>query len=142
YHVHNFALACMALDVLTMEGFSFTDEMIERAMASFQLPGRFEILSEHPTIILDSAHNLAGVEALVQVLKETYPGSRVHVLFAAFKDKAVEEMLDVLEKELDKVTVTSFEHERAMTIQAYEDMDRDQLKMADNWQAYVKKIQK
>jgi len=48
-------------------------EVVEHACASVRNPGRMEVVGRAPLVILDGAHNVAGVRALAQTLKEELP---------------------------------------------------------------------
>ncbi|MCK6605822.1 MAG: bifunctional folylpolyglutamate synthase/dihydrofolate synthase [Ignavibacteriaceae bacterium] len=77
--------------------------------------GRFEIISQKPWLILDSAHNL---ESLVNFIKEfkyyRKKFTRVTVLFSVLKDKNYAEMIEQLKGEFDEYIVTEIkDNERA-----------------------------
>ena len=72
--------------------------------------GRFEVLREEPLFIIDGAHNVDGIQALLQSLDD---GEDVIFLFSALKDKNFEAMLDLLKQRSKDVYVTLFENKRA-----------------------------
>jgi dihydrofolate synthase/folylpolyglutamate synthase len=76
------------------------------------MPGRLEVIKQQPMIVLDGAHNPGGIQALIQAMTHHQHRS-IYVLFAAFKDKDVEPMLDELSKLTKFIFVTSFPHVRA-----------------------------
>ena len=56
-------------------------DVVTVAFASFRSPGRLEVVSHSPLVILDGAHNVAGAEALVAALAEEFvPGPRTLVV--------------------------------------------------------------
>ena len=61
-------------------------------MAVTTSPGRAELLRGCPDIIIDGAHNLAGVRALVGYLRQSYTGRRMAVVAAVMRDKRAVEM--------------------------------------------------
>jgi dihydrofolate synthase/folylpolyglutamate synthase len=67
YQKTNFALACAAGRVQLG---ALDDVLVERVAARISVPGRLQIVAEHPQTLLDGAHNPSGVEALVEALPE------------------------------------------------------------------------
>ena len=78
------------------------------------LPYRFEYITQ--SIILDGAHNLEGIEALIQVIKK----KSLHpiVVMSAIKTKPIHDMVKRLHDVSKKVYVTHFDHPDAFDIQA------------------------
>ncbi len=70
--------------------------------------GRFELVSENPKIILDGAHNVCGIDALISSLDEN---EEYIFVFSAFSDKNYQEMLEKLIRK-GEVIVTEFKSER------------------------------
>lgn len=83
---------------------------IKKGLENTAWLGRFQFISSTPPILVDGAHNMAGIKALVDGLKELQ-GPFVFV-FAALKDKETDSMLSVLCDHAEKVIVTEFEFER------------------------------
>ena len=71
---------------------------------------RVEIVSTDPTIIVDAAHNVASVEALVRVLQSTYANRRRLLLLGATKGKDVPGMLRLLLPEFERVVCARYEN--------------------------------
>lgn len=137
YQIHNFAVACMGLYLLQKDGIEFHKKTAEEAIRNFQLQGRFELLSKNPAILLDSAHNMAGIEALIHTIKEKYEEKNIHCLFAGFKDKAVHEMIEFLGNNCDEMTVTTFDHERAMSMEELYTLNLRDVHFLSDWRIYL-----
>jgi dihydrofolate synthase/folylpolyglutamate synthase len=84
----NLAVALAALEQLAARGFPLSDEELRRGLAAARWPGRFERFSGAPELVLDGAHNPAGVEVLCAALDEAFAGRAVHLVFGVFGDKA------------------------------------------------------
>jgi dihydrofolate synthase/folylpolyglutamate synthase len=67
-----------------------------------------EVLRRSPAIVLDAAHNVASVEALVQVLKESFSVQRRLLVFATTRDKNLQGMLERLLPAFDEVIFTRY----------------------------------
>lgn len=141
HQVDNAALAWMALMILQKKGFIINWEHVTKSMGATTLPGRFEVMHEKPTIIVDSAHNVAGINAFLQTVNAQYKQKEKHVLFAGFKDKQLIDMIDVLHNHFHSITITTFSHERAATWDIFEPLaNRKVITFEPNWQAEIKKM--
>ncbi|MGC9401666.1 bifunctional tetrahydrofolate synthase/dihydrofolate synthase [Vibrio genomosp. F10] len=89
----NAATALMALAVANLE---LTDINIVNGLKSAQLPGRMQVISTEPTIVLDVAHNPHSAKYLVASLQEKYPNKNIHAVVAMLHDKDIESTLDEL----------------------------------------------
>ena len=116
HQVDNAGLALALCDAFFQErGLSLLsqDEIIQ-AWSQLQWPGRLEIISTQPLIILDGAHNPHAVRPLIETLQERYAQLDKQVLFTCIQTKAIEEMLDLwLELEGSQLTLTTFKDPRA-----------------------------
>ena len=65
FQAHNALLALTATEALLTGGRALDPGVVEVAFADVDSPGRLEVVRSSPTIIVDGAHNPAGVEALV-----------------------------------------------------------------------------
>jgi dihydrofolate synthase/folylpolyglutamate synthase len=101
YQAKNFLTVLTATDILK-ENFSLTDTNIKQAVDHVKkltgLHGRWEIISRHPLIILDVAHNVDGIQQLVnQIQISSY--NNLHIIFGMVKDKEIEKVLALLPKQ-------------------------------------------
>jgi dihydrofolate synthase/folylpolyglutamate synthase len=83
-------------------------------IAATRWPARLERVSEQPEILIDGAHNPAGVRALVAYIRRFYSGRRVWIVYGALRDKAVAEMSSVLFPLADRLILTAPANVRAM----------------------------
>ena len=90
------------------------DSAIERGIASARWPGRLELVSDRPEIILDGAHNPAGARALAAYIDRFYAGRNVRLIYGAMRDKAVAEIGGILFPHAREVIVTAPRQARAM----------------------------
>lgn len=89
----------------------WSDDAIRRGLERAQHPGRYELVSKRPRIILDGAHNQEGIEALVSQAKQE---RSVTVLTAILEDKDRDTMVRSLQQVGD-VYETTFDFPRART---------------------------
>ncbi|WP_010531130.1 bifunctional folylpolyglutamate synthase/dihydrofolate synthase [Lentibacillus jeotgali] len=113
HQVRNASLAIMTLVILERNGFELSRNNYLSGLTVARIPGRFEQIHQRPAIILDGAHNPAGVRAFTETLADRFINMERHLLFAAFKDKDLKQMLKTLEPHFSSVTLTTFDHPRA-----------------------------
>lgn len=112
----NAALAIATIAELRRQGWPISTTAIRQALSELSLPGRFEIMSRRPTVIVDVAHNVASAEALVETLEATFPGVKRVLLLAATRDKDVKGIVRVLLPHFGQVVVTAYQNNpRAVT---------------------------
>ena len=91
----NALTAIAAARLLAERGFPI-DAAIARGLASVRWPGRLERLQDRPAVYLDGTHNPAGARELVAFWEEHFPGRRIHLIYGAMRDKAVDEVAGLL----------------------------------------------
>ncbi len=92
----NATIALATLDLLAAAGFPVSDDAMKDGMFSVRWPARMEVISARPKVLLDCAHNVASVTALVETLKYALLPPRRVMIFAVSSDKDVSGMLNVL----------------------------------------------
>lgn len=116
HQVENAGMALALLDTFCQEtGRELPEnDIVAQALEETNWPGRLEVVSREPLIILDGAHNPHAIKALLATLEERFTDYHKEILFTCIKTKALEDMLDLLERVPDaKLTLTHFEDSRA-----------------------------
>lgn len=108
HQAENAALALAVVQELRRQDWKVTDAAVRRGLAQVRWPARVEVLQRRPTIVIDAAHNVAAVEALVATLEESLPARRRVLLLAATKDKDVAGMLRELLPTFDRIVLTRY----------------------------------
>lgn len=84
----NAAVAVMTLEVLRQYyALIVEDEALERGLRNAAWPGRLEIISSSPRLLIDGAHNPEGAETLVAALQSTYKYDRLHIMMGMLENK-------------------------------------------------------
>mgnify|MGYP003460894850 FL=1 len=76
---------------------------------------RFQVISTHPMIILDVAHNPAAAEVLSDNLAATRPTGKTYAVFAMLADKDISGVVSHIKQQVDVWLVSSVHSERAAT---------------------------
>ena len=97
YQRQNLALARGALALLSPSLGALNPQKLEAGLALAFIPGRLECVQEaNPRILLDAAHNVPGVLALLSHLKRHYPGVRPVFIVGIYAPKNGRKMLEKL----------------------------------------------
>ena len=112
YQVANAEVAITAINVLNQKyGYNISEEAILDGLNDFTFIGRFEKVRSNPNIILDGAHNMAGIEALS---KSSNHHQKYVVIFSALKDKDYKAMLGLLKDNFKEVVFCEFDFYRGL----------------------------
>ena len=112
HQLANASLALAALELVN-EHFPVPQAALRYGLETVRWPGRLEVISERPLVILDGAHNPEGVRALADALIELRQGRKIKLLFATMADKEWQLMLEMLAKLADEMIFTRVSMERS-----------------------------
>jgi len=113
HQLENGTSAIAALDILRQQGFRIPVEAVRKGLRNVYWPGRMEILSREPLVVVDGAHNPYSAQVLCQALKEWFPDQRWVLIFGASADKDIAGAMRVLLPISDYVIVTRSDHPRS-----------------------------
>jgi dihydrofolate synthase/folylpolyglutamate synthase len=113
HQLENSTTAIAALDILGQRGFHVPLTAMQEGLHTVHWPGRLEILSRDPLVVVDCAHNPYSAQVLCQALEEWFPGQRWVLAFGASADKDIAGMLRALLPISEYVIVTRSDHPRA-----------------------------
>jgi dihydrofolate synthase / folylpolyglutamate synthase len=122
FQIRNALAAATAAKLLAERGFPIGDEAIMNGIAKARWPGRLERLSERPTVYLDGTHNPAGASEVRKFWEENFKGRRIVLVYAAMRDKAVDEIAGLLFPRADAVILTEPRQARALSASVLADM--------------------
>lgn len=134
--------AALALEVLLIiNGLDIELDLVEctAAIEKRLISNRYELINENPKIIIDGAHNVASMQALLATVKQDREASEKHLIISAFKDKPLEEMINLAKGNFKTITVTTFEHARAYSKEALEALELPAITEAD-WSQLLDEI--
>ncbi len=111
----NCALAIKTLnEVSGIKNGTIISRGIKNVVKNSGIQGRYEIFSENPKIIFDSAHNSEGVESFINEFSKEYQNYEESVLiFGAMRDKDILKMIKLLTPFFTKILISQAKYERA-----------------------------
>jgi dihydrofolate synthase/folylpolyglutamate synthase len=109
----NIAVAIATVEQLQVNGVYITDNDIVEGIAAASHPGRMEIVSEKPFVLLDGAHNPAGMTMLAKTIQDDFSSNRLILVLGVLKDKDITSMISTIVPLADIVIVTKSANPRA-----------------------------
>lgn len=136
HQTENASLALMAADLLQKEhSLQITEQHLREGLKKAHWPGRFEMISSNPVVILDGAHNEEGIAALAAELAKRYHNRSIKIIFSALGDKRLDKMVAKLDDIADKIIFVTFVHPRATTAgNLYSLSTSENKQKQDDWQ--------
>jgi dihydrofolate synthase/folylpolyglutamate synthase len=108
YQLSNAALAVAAAETAGLD-----EAAIRGGLAKTDWPGRLEIISQQPLIVMDGAHNSHGMEALSASLQEYWPQKKIVAVMGMLADKDRRAALEKILPQLDQLIITRPPNRRA-----------------------------
>ena len=140
HQIENAGMALALLDIYCQEiGQELaSNDLLAQALEETRWPGRLEVLSGDPMMILDGAHNPHAIKALLTTLQERFADYHKEILFTCIKTKALEDMLDLLETVPDsQLTLTYFDDSRATDESVLKEIAKSRNLNYQSWQDFL-----
>ena len=140
HQIENAGMAIALLDTFCQEDGRelASNDLVSQALEETRWPGRLEIVSREPLMILDGAHNPHAIKALVATLQERFADYHKEILFTCIKTKALEDMLDLLGAMPDtELTLTHFDDSRATDESVLKEAAKSRNLSYQDWQDFL-----
>jgi len=115
HQIMNAATAMEVVSILQTRGLKISDEAKRDGLKNVVWPGRFDLLSKDPDVIVDCAHNEASAKALADTLKQEYRDRRVILVLGTSEDKDAAGIFNSLKDNAAHIILTRAAHPRART---------------------------
>jgi len=100
-------------EICKKQGWNIDQESIRKGLGKVFWPGRLEIISDNPLILVDSAHNPYSVMRVLDSVRKIYPEKRIILLFGASRGKEILQMLEILIPQCSHCVVSQSVHTKA-----------------------------
>lgn len=105
HQLENLNTSIKALEVLHSKGYKITVNSIKEAIRSLRWPGRMDIVSKEPFVLLDGAHNISGAHKLKESLDLYFKDKDIILIIGILKSKNFKEISKVLARDT-KLTIS------------------------------------
>ena len=113
YQVVNAATAIATLDQLHLQGVDLSLTHVSDGLRTAHWPGRLEILSQNPLLVVDGAHNMDSMQRMMDTLVEDLLYDRLIVVAGFSADKNIAGMMRELTSRADELILTKSVHPRS-----------------------------
>lgn len=140
HQIENAGMAIALLDTFCQEDGRelASNDLLAQALEETSWPGRLEVVSRDPLMILDGAHNPHAIKALVATLQERFADYHKEILFTCIKTKALEDMLDLLGTMPNtELTLTHFADSRATDESVLKEAAKSRNLSFQSWQDFL-----
>ena len=140
HQIENAGMAIALLDTFCQEdGRALpANTLVAQALEETRWPGRLEVVSSDPLLVLDGAHNPHAIKALLATLQERFADYHKEILFTCIKTKALDDMLDLLETVPNsQLTLTCFDDSRATDEKVMQEVAASRKLNYQNWQEFL-----
>lgn len=115
HQAENLKTALATLEILRKSGAVKLDrEALYEGLKRARQPGRFEVISEDPLVIIDGAHNEAGAQALQETMAQHFAGKKILLVAGILADKEIDSIVKFLTKMTDHIIVTEPDNPRKL----------------------------
>lgn len=118
HQLHNAAVVLQTVDVLIGKGWRISEDNIYAGLHDVTWPGRFELLRENPTFIVDGGHNPQCIAALVKNIRDYLPGKQLTILTGVMADKDYADMYTPVEQYAKQFVAVKPMNPRALSADA------------------------
>jgi len=102
YQTKNICTVLQTIEVLKEKGFVIPTDAIQKGLQQVQqltgLYGRWEVIRQKPTVVLEVAHNEDGLQQMMAHIK-SLSFNKLHIVYGMVKDKEASKVLPLLPKE-------------------------------------------
>jgi dihydrofolate synthase / folylpolyglutamate synthase len=110
----NAALAVASVEAMAVRGFAVNEKSVREGLGNVRWEGRLEVLQKAPVLLVDGAHNPAGIGSLCRALRNNFSFRRLIVLFGVLRDKHYPDMIGRLSVFQPLMILTQPPSERSM----------------------------
>ncbi|MBD8500792.1 bifunctional folylpolyglutamate synthase/dihydrofolate synthase [Paenibacillus arenosi] len=133
HQLKNASVALMVIEVLRQYmALIVDDEPLFEGLNRAAWPGRLEMVSLEPRILLDGAHNPEGAETLAQTLKDTYRYDKCHIMMGMLSTKHHRDVLRHILPLATTLIVTEPNFRKKQDAEALADLAQEMLQQESN----------
>lgn len=143
FQLDNLATVGTVVDWLMTNNYLTNIEPFTKMMNQIEIPGRMQVIQQHPMVILDGAHNVDGAKRLVESLRDFEAGTKFIMILGFLKDKQYVQMAKLYETIATRIDVVAPDQdERALTAQQLADLFQQPVQQFSNAQLALSNAKK
>ncbi|MCT1184594.1 bifunctional folylpolyglutamate synthase/dihydrofolate synthase [Lactococcus lactis] len=145
--LHQIENAGMAIELslvyASKVGIELTEDVIRSGIREAFWPARMEKLGEKPLILLDGAHNVHGMNRLLENLSSEFPDKKITIIFSAITTKDISQMIKMLQTVKNShLILTTFDYQKALNLGDFQRLEEEGVELAPSWELALVRAQK
>jgi dihydrofolate synthase/folylpolyglutamate synthase len=113
HQILNACICLTAIQKLKELGWRVDEQAIRDGLKKVNWRARLEVFRKEPLVILDVAHNPAGMQSLIQALDQLFPEKKIIFIFGVMEDKDYHSMLKEMSKKAKFIVLTKPDYKRS-----------------------------
>ncbi|MBT3475838.1 hypothetical protein HN460_02725 [bacterium] len=114
HQVQNLGVSIKTTEIINTEyGLKITKKQLKESLRNAFNPGRFQIISKKPILIVDVSHNLHSVKSLISNFRIKYPNKRINIIIGMLKEKKPIECIKLLSRIAKRIYLTEVPNPRS-----------------------------
>ncbi|MCM8711634.1 bifunctional folylpolyglutamate synthase/dihydrofolate synthase [Clostridium sp. SYSU_GA19001] len=103
HQIQNCATVIYAAEELALQGLQIRKEHIINGLKKVKWPGRLEMMSRKPLVVIDGAHNIDGIKKLAESIDTYFNYEKLILILGILADKQIKEMIDIIAPKAFKI---------------------------------------
>jgi len=115
FQARNAVLALAVTELLRRKGIPVSEYQMRTGLKNVDWPGRMQVVSKNPEVLLDGAHNPGAARTLASAVRKEYPDRRIIVVIGIMDDKDIKGILRWIVPLADHIIYTRPQYYRSAT---------------------------
>ena len=125
FQLENACTAVAGIEALREQGIEIPRDAVREGLARVRWPGRMQVLSREPLVVVDGAHNAYSVHQLLQSLPAYLDYRRIRLIFGAGQAHRPASMLELLLPQASHAYVTAASHPKSASPEMLRDLGQE-----------------
>lgn len=119
HQLRNATLAVAATEILREQNFFLDENAVRDGLRSVNWPARLQKLQDSPKVVIDVAHNPAGMKVLLRSLREVFQFDRLIMVIGLLGDKDYKTISRMIARNADVIVITRPNSDRALSVEKF-----------------------
>jgi dihydrofolate synthase/folylpolyglutamate synthase len=113
HQIANACIAALVVDVMRKKGMAVSETALKKGFNNVKWPARFQVVQREPAILLDCAHNPAGMRTLKRAMEDYFSKQRLTLVLGIMRDKDIPGIVKEIAPFAHNIIITKPKFERA-----------------------------
>lgn len=127
FQIKNILTVLEVIERLKAQGITIDKAMIREGLRHTTWPGRMQLISRRPFMILDGAHNPEAAASIMEAIKAQFKYRALILVLGILRDKDILGICNALISRADKIILTSPKYKRASSVEELQEIIKDHI---------------